>query len=166
MKMKNVLKKLSMLTALVLAFGLLAGCGEKDAKSYRMTGETLMEQTGAESSYRCGELLLNEDGSVALNVSSRSVDSDEKTPMYAWSGGTWTKNSDGTVSISLDTFPDGGGHEVYDGGAGEVETQVSLEEGELTASTENGKLTAEFTIHVELITYAMDQYTTVKVVAE
>lgn len=166
MKTKTMLKKLSMLTALALALGLLAGCGSKEAKSYRMTGETLMEQTGAESSYRCGELLLNEDGTATLNVSSRPVDSDEQTPMYTWSGGTWTKNSDGTVSISLDSFPDDGGHSVNDGGSGEVEAQVSLEETEFSASTENGKLTAEFTMHVELITYAMDQYTTIKVVAE
>lgn len=167
MKTKTLLKKLSLLTALALAVGLLTSCGPQEAKSYHMTGETLVQQTGAADSYRCGELELKEDGTAVFTMLNRAADSDEKTVMFTWNQGTWTKNEDGTVSISMETLPEGGGHGETNTGDHIVETQISLEEGELTAKPNaDGKLSVEISIEVELITFSISQYTAIELVAE
>lgn len=138
----------------------------QDANSYHFYGETLVQQAIGDS-YRCGDLKLNEDGTAVFTMLSREVDSDEKTVLHVWNEGTWTKNDDGSVSITLEVLPEGGGHNETDTGEHIVETQTSLEEGELLAElNSDGKLTVEISVETDLITYSIQQYTEFELVAD
>ena len=194
--MKKI-KWFSLTTVVVLVCALLVGCGPKDTGnapagntnppasnpaetasapeetapaedgSYHLVGETLVQQTGADDSYRCGELNLNADGTAVFTLLSRAADSEEKSVMYVWNQGTWIKNEDGTVSITMETLPEGGGLEKTDTGDHVVEAQISLEEGELLAElNDDGKLAVEVSLQIDLITFAIQQYTTIELVAE
>lgn len=165
------MKWLSLAAAAALVLALLTGCGggddAKDPKSYHFTGETLVQQTGAPDSYRMGELDLKEDGTAEFRFSTRDADSAEATLMNTWNQGTWIKNEDGTISISMEVLPEGGGKSQTDTGGHVVETQISLEEGELTAEPNNdGKLTVEISLKVDLITFSIQQYTAIELVAD
>lgn len=196
MSIKKRTRCISMVIAAMLLCTILAGCGSQGdtnsnppaetappasdsvespsapdaptpSDSYHLYGETLVQQTGADDNYRCGDLELKADGTAVFTMYNRAPDSDEKTVMYTWSEGTWVQNADDTVSVSLNTIPDDGGHGEYDGGAGMVETQTNLEEGELLCElNSDSKLTVEVSVQSELITYAMTTYTAIELVAD
>ncbi|MDE6839714.1 MAG: hypothetical protein K2P49_02480 [Oscillospiraceae bacterium] len=190
------MKWISLMVVAALVCAMLAGCGPKEtggnpggttppasspaetapsqqettpaaADSYHLVGETLVQQTGADDSYRCGELDLNADGTAVFTLLNRTPDSDEKSVMYVWNQGTWSKNDDGSVAITFETLPEGGGLEKTDTGDHVVEAQISLEEGELLAAlNDDGKLAVEVSLQVDLITFAIQQYTAIELVAE
>lgn len=153
----------SMVLTLALVMSLLVGCGSSGTpSSYTLKGETLIEQTGTDNSYRGGEMELAEGGTAVFTYYSRPETSEERSATYVWTG-TWEQNEDGSVNISFASEPDDGGHGEYEG----VETQILLEEGELSATVNSDKkLCVEVSVQTELITYSLTQYTAIELIAQ
>lgn len=146
---KNVTKTISLLAVLALFISLLAACNSGNSGDRVLSGDVLNEGAG-DGSYTGVEIILKSDGSIEYKNYTRAEGSQKKEYTDGQWSGTWTENSNGSVTITFDQSAADGYDWEYDTGTfGVFSMKTYLPETKLTAAKSGGKVSLDLTVRTE-----------------
>lgn len=133
-QLKKILASV-MVLAMTLMIGVLSAACDSDPAFYNLEGEVDNFQ---KNGYYGGIMALAEDGTASVVMTGRDLEGTEKREMSHWTQGTWSRNEDGTLTITLQKTADEGG-------------VITLADGNLVGEEVDGKMTVTviFAIYLE-----------------